>query len=768
MAYSNASTDKLYDLLPAYVREQDAGQGEALRSFLRIVESQADLIEDDIRQLYNDAFIETCEPWVIPYIGDLLATTPLFDESKVTDDATANALFGGSSALSDSAESLFVDGFLTGPSLKPAIGLGSRADVGKTIYYRRRKGTLPMLEELARNVTGWAAHAAEFFELLGWTQWLRNHVRPLALRTIDLRSLERAGRIAGPFDEASHTIDVRPPSQFEGWHNIHNVGFFLWRLRSYRMQRATARRLGGAGDFRYYFNQLGISAPLFTRQRREGDEAGLTGELHVPGPIRPARFFQDLSDALQMSPVPEFSEFYGLFELVAGLIFAPAPSMMVFVDGQPIPLDRVRCRNLEAWGQPSDDLIGIDVDRGRLALGPDLVPADEVEVWYHYGFSADLGGGPYTRRAWMVRPKLARLVLEVSTDAGAFPTIAAALAQWVSQGRPDCVIRISDNRTYAEPIAIEPENGNFIAIEAGDGRRPHLRLEGPLRITGNHPESTVVLSGLLIEGRVEIEGSIDTLRLLHTTLVPGETVAERDPSAAPVSPKPIEPSIHAVATDPAGDPVNTELRVELAFSICGPIRLPESAELLVALDSIIDGAGTAAIEGLGGDPGPPTRIERSTVRGETRVREIDLASGTIFDGLVTTERQQRGCVRFCFVPSGSVTPRRYRCQPDLAIRRAITEAEEAAGGPIPASQAGELREAAIRRVRPEYSSERFGQPDYLQLHLNGPREIATGSDDGSEQGAFCHLKQPQREANLRLRLEEYLPFGLEPGLIYVT
>ncbi len=33
---------------------------------------------------------------------------------------------------------------------------------------------------------------------------------------------------------------------------------------------------------------------------------------------------------------------------------------------------------------------------------------------------------------------------------------------------------------------------------------------------------------------------------------------------------------------------------------------------------------------------------------------------------------------------------------------------------------------------------------------------------------FASLKQPQRETNLRIRLEEYLPFGLEPGLIYVT
>ena len=33
-----------------------------------------------------------------------------------------------------------------------------------------------MLEELARDVTGWAAHVVEFFELLMWNQNL-NHLR---------------------------------------------------------------------------------------------------------------------------------------------------------------------------------------------------------------------------------------------------------------------------------------------------------------------------------------------------------------------------------------------------------------------------------------------------------------------------------------------------------------------------------------------------------------------------------------------------------------
>jgi hypothetical protein len=35
-------------------------------------------------------------------------------------------------------------------------------------------------------------------------------------------------------------------------------------------------------------------------------------------------------------------------------------------------------------------------------------------------------------------------------------------------------------------------------------------------------------------------------------------------------------------------------------------------------------------------------------------------------------------------------------------------------------------------------------------------------------GAFCVLQQPQRESNLRIRLDEYLPVGLEAALIYVT
>jgi hypothetical protein len=389
-----------------------------------------------------------------------------------------------------------------------------------------------------------------------------------------------------------------------------------------------------------------------------------------------------------------------------------------------------------------------------------------VTVWFHQGFPGDLGGGPYRRRAWLIRlPADAEIIrVDNSADPGTFTTIGAALAQWAALGKPDCVIRIQDNRTYSEAITIEPAAGRFIAIEAADRMRPHLRLTQPLAITGDHDTASVTLGGLLIEGRITITGSLGALRLIHTTLVPNEGIAVPDPAVPPPPGTPVRPSVTAAATRPDGRPANTELRLEAAFSIMGPLRLPPHAELLALLDCIVDGAGIAAIAGPAGNSfGPPSRIERSTVRGAVRARQIDLGSNSIFDGLVMVERQQVGCLRFSYVTEASVTPRRYRCQPDLAVRKAI----EGAGSLTPA-QAALLRQQIAARLRPEYSNEAYGQPAYLQLHLHGAEEIATGAEDGSEMGVWCHLKQPQREANLRLRLEEYLPFGLEAGLIKVT
>ena len=132
---SRSTEIDLYELLPVFYRIDDAERGYPLRKLLSLLSEQANVLKDDVAGLWDDFFIETCADWVIPYIGDLVGNRTLHDVVR-----------------------------------------GRRADVARTIYYRRRKGTLPMLEELARDVTGWGAHAVAFFELLGWTQNL-NHLR---------------------------------------------------------------------------------------------------------------------------------------------------------------------------------------------------------------------------------------------------------------------------------------------------------------------------------------------------------------------------------------------------------------------------------------------------------------------------------------------------------------------------------------------------------------------------------------------------------------
>ena len=66
------SANYLYDLLPAYYRVIDQERGGPLRALVEILAREGKLVEDNITQLYENWFIETCDEWVVPYIGDLL------------------------------------------------------------------------------------------------------------------------------------------------------------------------------------------------------------------------------------------------------------------------------------------------------------------------------------------------------------------------------------------------------------------------------------------------------------------------------------------------------------------------------------------------------------------------------------------------------------------------------------------------------------------------------------------------------------------------
>jgi len=143
--------DRLYELLPTIYRMRDYERGEPLKALLRIISEQVNLVEDDITQLYENWFIETCEDWVVPYIGDLIGYEPVHEAGEV-------------SALD------------TRRGRQRNNVLIPRREVANTIRYRRRKGTLALLELLSNDVAGWPARAVEYYALLGWTQAV-NHLR---------------------------------------------------------------------------------------------------------------------------------------------------------------------------------------------------------------------------------------------------------------------------------------------------------------------------------------------------------------------------------------------------------------------------------------------------------------------------------------------------------------------------------------------------------------------------------------------------------------
>jgi hypothetical protein len=69
---------------------------------------------------------------------------------------------------------------------------------------------------------------------------------------------------------------------------------------------------------------------------------------------------------------------------------------------------------------------------------------------------------------------------------------------------------------------------------------------------------------------------------------------------------------------------------------------------------------------------------------------------------------------------------------------------------------------------PQFTELHYGRPAFAQLASACADEIKTGAEDGSEMGAFSLLQQPQRLKNLEVALEEYLRFGLEAGIFFVT
>jgi hypothetical protein len=602
-------------------------------------------------------------------------------------------------------------------SVSPSTN-SQRAYVANTIAYRRRKGTAAMLEQLANDVTGWNANVVEYFERLAGTQYL-NHLRPEHARTMNLRQWEPMERIGTPFDQTARIVNVRRISNAAGKHNIPNIGFFLWRLAAYRLSESPAVAVGADGR-RWMFSPLGENRQLFTLPQTEENIAHLAEPVNVPAPISRRVLDRYLPD------------YYGVKSSSSLCVFENGKAIGP-TESEPELRDFVAVCNLSdsasGWNNmPTGRQIAIDPVLGRVAFPTDN-PARTVAVTYQYTFSMDMGGGQYTRQREAIEDPQA--TTKLSSDLG------AALN---AIGGRNIVLEITDNKRISGALTVTAgaagnggETRQRIILIAADGVRPILDLLGGELLINVDSGAQVTLDGLLItNGLLRIRGNIGNVKISHCTLVPGRSLnTDGDPTAAD------QPSIIVELLDPSRQ---NDLEIEIDHTIAGAIRLPPDDVALTVRDSIIDSSVAPAVATVDLMPAGDAIFERVTVVGAVMVRTLKLASDCIFIGPVTTERLQDGCVRHSYIASGSKTPRRFNCQPTDTTLDA----------------------------RPLFVSTRYGDPAYMQLSRLTSIEIRTGASDNAEIGAFHDVFAPQRETNLRGRLDEYLRFGLEAGIFYAT
>ena len=114
----------LADLLPAFYLMRDAqasGGNRMLAALLELLDAEVAEIEAELARRYASLFIETCTDDDLQYFAALLGVRQLPGNQH------------------------------------------PRALIGNIISYRRGKGTIATLERVAAAVSGWNAHAVEYF-----------------------------------------------------------------------------------------------------------------------------------------------------------------------------------------------------------------------------------------------------------------------------------------------------------------------------------------------------------------------------------------------------------------------------------------------------------------------------------------------------------------------------------------------------------------------------------------------------------------------------
>ena len=716
--YQQAYADKLWALLPEVYRAQDTDQFGAngpLRELINRIGTQAANVRRNIDRLWEDQSIETCDDWVIPYIADLVAT---------------NLVQGLDSR-------------------------GQRLDVANTIAYRRRKGTVGVLEQIANDITGWDAKVVEFFRRLGRTrhgldpplgrplvpgdavaqlQQTEGLVGPQTLTpiggTADLRNVAGATQTGTAFDEYFRTADTRAGHGDTGWYNIPNIGVFVWRLQTFPRGPVTPVAVHGCPHW-FTFDPTGRDVPLFAMHRSTdsfGDTWVSPQLCQIATPISQTLLQDNIAASAPGSTDPPPVALYGKGDALtvlddAGNVIAPASLTL----------------------RPT---------RGRfLLLG--AAPPAQPEATYTQGFSSQIGAGGYDRRvAGSAVPTPAPAVLLAAgagtlAAAGAIPKTGTLAIPGSLTRTGAAAVQVTGALTIQ---AVAPTASAAAPLAAGPSC-PVIRLpatDSPWVINGA-AGAVLVLDGLLVTGGdVVLTGSFASVTLNCCTFDPGSAATSGEPSSPP--------GLFALAADQR--PLRpTRLWIEASVTtltvtrcILGPVRTRASGvvEILTMSDSIVQ-AIAAGDDGTALNLSDGTaNLSRCTVLGGAALHRADISESILHD-LATVDDVQYGCVRFSAWSSGSTLPRAYqsvRIPPGTGLFTATDIGQPGYAQLLPRADASIL-------------------PDTLPPGTPSPT-ISAGAADGSEMGAFAREKTPIKLGGLLAKFQEYMPAGLVPVVIPVT
>ncbi len=728
--------DIIYQLLPPAVRMRDvtpSGTPGPLYALIEVIAAQANIVDDNLYQLYDDLFIETCAPWVIPYIGDLIGYRPL--RAIPPDDATA------------------------------------RSDVADTIGMRRRKGTLVALDQLATDVLGRPAVAVEFFERLAVSQYVRNHVRPQNA-IVDVHGYQTAIDINTAFDLAPRSADVRRIRSGGGRYNIPNIGLFVWRLAAYggaslglgpvtvpmtnALIASTAREVG---PNRYTFDPFGDDVALVNPPLTPA-EFTLPVRQNVPYPLRRYPLFDELAELRAGTVTPDDAAYFGLNPVFA----------VYDVTGAAIAPQHLAVCDLDEWAPSTDAGVWVTVDpeRGRLVCNPaafSVPPA--LRVAYAYAFSGDYGAGTYEQPRDAGEGDATTLVADLA---------AATPAAWVAG-----IVEIGDSGLYMGDVTLTP-GAQALIVRAEDDARPVIA--GNVTIVAV-PGGNVTLRGLGIGGTLTIAGEPAVATQSSTSSASSSTLGGTPADAG-------DPSFtltleYCTLRSALHWTYGGGGNLTIAFSLCAPL-LVDPAVVIAVNDSVVDagfpvatGAGSSisSSSGNAADPfaaiaGPDAAsacgdltLTACTVFGDISARETVLIENSIITGNVVAARTQSGCIRYSYLTPNANVPPRFRCQPDLAIAAALTAAQAADPG-LNAAAAAAITTAIEGWLVPAFTSRRKSDAGYAQLADSCPLEIRTGAESEDEMGVFHALYWPRRENNLYYRFDEYLRVGLQAGIIHAS